>query len=211
MSQDVNPTPGAPPILPKRQSPALRIFVAVCGVVVMLAGIAKCVSGVKTLIGAGTDKQYQQLLADSDKAIDKANQDTVEAQPIFQAFLNDVDKLGLAAVRAQEKQTAQKTSELFSNSIESFHLAATKLEEAIQRKKDDRLNPFFEAKIKSYGLFAQSAEFNREIVRLVLDESIPDIQTLMPKITEVATRRDEARNTAVKASADADESAKKLK
>jgi len=184
---------------------------AVCGVIVMVAGIFQCVSGVKSLMGSGADKQYRQLLADSDKAIDKANADIVEVNPIFQAFLNDVDKLGLAAVRAQEKQTAQKASGLLGDAIESFHLAATKLEEAVQRKKDDKLTPFLEAKIKSYNLFAQSTDLNREIIRLVLDESIPNIEALMPKIMEVTKRRDEARTTAEKISADANESVKKLK
>jgi len=205
------PSDSAPAAGQKRKSLLIRVGAFVCGVIAMIFGITKTISGIHELRGAQGDKQREQLLIESDKAIDEGNKDAADAQPVFQGFLNDVDKLGLAAVRAKEKAAAQTASDLFGKSSEAFHLAGKKLEEAIQRKKDDKLNPFLEAKVKSYELYAQGADLEREIIRLVQDESIPDIQTLLPKITAVANRRDELEKEATKISADATESVKKLK
>jgi hypothetical protein len=218
MSDSVPPPP--PPPLPpdsalegepKQPSRSRRILIILGSVVALIAGIAATYDGIQTMRSAGGDTRRQQLVVESDKAIDEANMDGVDARPVFQGFLNDVDKLGLAAVRAKEKATAQTASDLFGKSSEAFHLAGKKLEEAVERKKSDTLNPYLEAKIQSYDLFAQAADLNREIIRMTLDDSIPDIQTLLPKITEAAKRRDEAEKTAVKISAEATESAKKLK
>jgi hypothetical protein len=210
----------APPPFPPDPDPAtaqkgksllLRIGAGVCGVIVMIFGISKMITGVQEIRGAGGDKERQQLLVESDRAIDEGNKNVIAAQPVFQGFLNDVDKLGLAAVREREKDKAQSATDLFAKSSEAFQLAGKKLKDAIQRKKEDKMNAFFEAKIKSYELYAQSADLNQEIMSMVLDESIPDMKTLLPKITELASRRDEAQKNAAKISADATESVKKAK
>ncbi len=211
MSTDSLSTPPLPPAEPppKKQSLAVRLILAICGVIVMVGGVIKVVSGIHEMLGSGTDKQTDQLTADSDKAIDEANRNVTEAQPVYQGFLNDVDKVGLTEVRAKEKEIEKKASDLFAKSSDAFHAAEKKLEEASQRNINEKLKLFFAAKIKSYGYYAESADVNREIVRLVLEDPIADIDALMPKITEAANRRDEALKNAAKASADADEIVKK--
>jgi len=183
----------------------------VCGVIIMIGGIVKTVSGIRELMGNGEDKQATQLYADSDKAIDEANKDGREAQPLYQGFLDDVDKLGLTAVRSKEKETAQKLGDFFAKSSEAFHLAGKKLVEAKQHKHEEKLIPFLDAKIKSYDFYAGSADSNREIVRLVMDEKIPDITALLPKFNAEVARRDEALKNAEKLAAEAAEIVKKQK
>ena len=148
-------------------------------------------------------QQSARLIPDSDKEIDNANKYWAEAQPLFQRLLNDVDNNGLPDVRAKEKETANKASVLFGKASEAFRIAAQKLEQARQIGTEKKNDHFLTLKIKSYGLIDQGAEANKEIIRLVFDSSIPDMASLMPKITEMANRRDELQKEASKVSDEA--------
>lgn len=156
------------------------------------------------------DSQRVQLLRDSDKVIEDANKASNDAWAAIQEVLNHVDKLGLAAARAQKKGVAAQAIGLLSKSSEAYRAAEKKVQEAIARKKDDTMTPYLQAKTASYECYAQGVECNLEIVRLILDDAIPDLKTLLPRITNAAKRRDEARTKGAKISADAEASIKKL-
>jgi len=142
------------------------------------------------------------LLEESDKAIEDANKNMTDARSALKGLLNAVDKLGLAAVRTREKATGQSASNHFSKSSEAFRLAAKKLEEVNVRNREDVLQPFWEAKIKKYELYARGADLEREMIRLVLDDSIPDVEALAPKIKDVEKRRDDTARDAEKITVD---------
>jgi hypothetical protein len=136
------------------------------------------------------------------RRIEEANKNLTDARPALKGLLNDANKLGLAAVRAQEKAAAQAASNQLSKASAAFRLAGKKLEDVIERNGEDVLKPFWEAKIKKYELYAQGADLEREMIRLALDDSIPDAEALAPKIKDVEKRRDDAAGEAEKITVD---------
>jgi hypothetical protein len=143
------------------------------------------------------------LHEESDKAIEDANKNLTEARSALKGLLNDVDKLGLAAVRTREKAAGETAGNGFGKSSEAFRLAAKKLEEVNERNGEDVLKPFWDAKIKKFELYARGADLEREMIRLVLDDSIPDVAALAPKIKDMEKRRDDRAREAEKITVDA--------
>ena len=107
-----------------------------------------------------------------------------EASPAFQRLLGEVDTLGLGVFRLQQKEAAMKMHELLGRSISQFRIAQQKLEAAQKVNKMRKLKPFLESKALSYDRVSQSLAVNQEIIRLVLDESIRDLQCFVPKLEE---------------------------
>ncbi len=187
----------------------LRVFMIICGVIVALGGAAQIWKGVKTMRGADR-AELARLMNESDVALAEAQRLLSEASPAFQQLLGDVDKLGLGVFRAQQKQAATKTSELIGRTVAQFRLAEEKLEAAQKVNRSGRLKQFLDVKIVSYDRVAQSLAVNQEIVDLVLDESITDMQVLLPKLQEAAARRDALEKEAQAASEESKEISRQI-
>jgi hypothetical protein len=181
----------------------------ICGVIVALGGAAQIWKGVKTMRGADR-AELARLMNESDVALAEAQRLLSEASPAFQQLLGDVDKLGLGVFRAQQKQAATKTSELIGRTVAQFRLAEEKLEAAQKVNRSGRLKQFLDVKIVSYDRVAQSLAVNQEIVDLVLDESITDMQVLLPKLQEAAARRDALEKEAQAASEESKEISRQI-
>jgi hypothetical protein len=200
-----------PPIAPKKANPLLRIFLIICALIIFAGGIAKIYKGWHGTRSAAGDAEFKPLLEENDKAIGEANKLSQEAQPMFQTLLNDIDKLGLDQVRAKESATAQKIDNLFAKAADEFRHAVKTSEAAGQHNTDATMKAFLAMKGKSYTLFAQARDTNREIIHLILDKSIVKIDDLLPKLQEAAGRRDDAQKKAMDADAEAEAMAKKSK
>jgi len=199
-----------PPEQAKKMNIWLRVLIGVCGLIAVVGGIAKMTHGIQEIRGASHDgAQYKQTLQEIDAAVEAANKYGLEAAPTFQKLLNDIDSQGLATVRKQEKQSALNVAELFGKSAEQYRIAAAKSQAAAKQNIKDSFKPFFAAKTRGYGFFAQAREMNQQITKLVIDESIPKFEDLLPKMQEVATRRDAAQKSAEEAEAEATELGKK--
>ena len=168
---------------------ALRIFMIICGVIVALGGAAQVLKGVKAA-GGGDQAQVQQRLAESDAALAEGQRLLSPSAAAFQRLLDELDKLGVGLYRSQQKEQAMKTSELIGRAAVQFRLAEQKLEEAKKANNDAKLKAFLDAKARSYDRVALSLAVNQEMIAMTLDESISDLETLLPKLREASARRD---------------------
>ena len=167
----------------------LRIFMIICGVIVAAGGVAQVYKGAKTMRGADR-AELAQVLTESDAALAEGQRLLNEATPAFQRLLAEVDKMGLGLYRTQQKAEAMKTSELIGRSAAQFRLAEQKIEEAKKVNKNSKLKPYLDAKGLSYDRVALSLAVNQEIIAMTLDESITELEVLLPKLQEAAARRD---------------------
>ena len=177
----------------------------------MVGGIAQFKKGVAEIREAGGGSELKQLLQEIEAAVDAGNKSGLEAQPLFQKLLNDVDSLGVAKVRQQQKELAQKVADLFGKADEQFRLAATKSGEAARKEPREKFKPFFTAKAQAYEAYGQAYAINEQITRLVLDESIVKADDLVAKVTEAGKHRDAAQKSGNEADAKASASAKEAK
>lgn len=201
-----------PPLLErKKMNPFVRVLAIICGVIVIALGLVKMYRGIQEIRGAGGDPQFKPLLEETDKAVSAANKASQEAQPLFQQFLDDIDKSGLSTVRTQKKDAAQKLIDLFGEAVEQYQLAAQKSDEAARHSTIEKTKSFLTTKARAYGLLAQARTINRGIVRLVLDDPATKLEQLLPKLQEAAARRDTAQKSGVDLDAEAEATAKKSK
>jgi hypothetical protein len=200
-----------PAAAPKKMNPVLRVFLIICGLIILAGGIAKIYKGWNEMRSASGDAQFKPLLEENDKAIAEANKLSQEAQPMFQTLLDDVDKLGLDHVRAKESDTALKIDDLFGKAAEQFRIAVKTSKEASRHHTDETMKSFLVKKGESYVLFAEARDDNREIIRLILNKSILKIDDLLPKLQEAAGRRDAAQKKAMDTDAEAEAMTKKSK
>jgi hypothetical protein len=186
------------------------MFMLFCAVIIALAGAAGIWKGVKRLRGGGGNTEFTRLVGESDAAVAEASRLAREAGPMFTQSMSDVDRLGLDAFRAEQSATATKTAELFTRSSAQFRLAETRLGEAKKLNTDPQLATYFDAKSRSYDLFAQTLDLNREMAGMLTDTSITTGDELLPKLTETAARRDAVDKEAKAASESANELGKQI-
>ena len=183
----------------------------ICGIIVLLSGIAQISRGMKGLRGGGTDNpEMKRLGQESDKAAEEAKTAMKEATTMFQDLMNSVDKLGLPAFRAEQKEAAAKTNDLYTTTVTQFRLAAQKCEDSLALNKNPKLTSFLSSKARSYRLFADAFAVNQEIIAMLLDESITSIEMLLPKVNAAAARRQEIEKNATAANTESSEAYKQL-
>ena len=152
-----------------------------------------------------------RLLVESDKTVDDANKVLQEATPLFQQLMESVDGSGLDVVRKEKQELARQVSDHFGKAATMLQAAAKEVDDALQHKMGDKINPFLAAKATSYRLTADACQRNQEIVALVLDKKVATIADLLPKIDALAAQREALEKQAAEASAQADEAAKQAK
>ncbi len=188
----------------KKLSTPLRIVVGVFGVVTMVAGIAQVRSGVSE-IGGSPSSEVAALLDVIETAVNAANSRGSEAAPLFQELLSSVDSLGLATVHRDRQVMAQTLTDLLAQTAGQFRIAAAMADSAANLERQERRKSFLAARADGYRQFAQSAAINKDIVALVMNESIVTWDVLTPRVLAAAARRDsaQARGTAAQARANA--------
>jgi hypothetical protein len=199
-----------PPAEPKKKRDLTAVVLIVCGLVGVVLGIMRMQRGIKEFVGSVGDPEMKRLLAESDQAIDDANKLMLDAAPLFQQLMNEIDRWGLDGVRQQKQELAQQVSERFGKAAGMLRTAAQEVDDAAERNVADKLKPFLAEKSQAYRLTADACARNQEIVALVLDKSIATLADLMPKIEAVAMKRDAAQKAAADASAKADEAARQF-
>jgi hypothetical protein len=198
------------PVEPKKQGKFTTIFIVICGGIAMIGGGMKMYEGIGEMLSSGKDPQYQQLLEESDQAIDAANKLNLATQPRFVSLLTDAEKSGLESIRKDKRGEADDISKQFGLAAVQFRLAAQKLDEAAGHHIKEEFKPFFVGKAKAYHLFADSGDRNQEIIALLLNDPATKFDELLPKLEELAKRRDAAIAEATQLAADADKQAEKL-
>jgi len=208
MDSPTVPPPSAPP---KKLSKPVALLVGICGLIVIVGGILQVTKGIKEMRGAGPSDELNRLMQEVEQAVAVANRTGLEAGPLFQKLLNDVDGVGLAKVRKDQKEGAQKIAGLFATSAEQFHLAAKKSEAAAQMESREKFKPFFTLKAQAYESYGKARELNQSIVQMVLDESIVQVDDLVKKATAAGQERDAAETSAKETEAKAEAVAKEAK
>ena len=188
----------------KKRNPLITLVLLACGVIGIVAGIAQMRGGLRDILGSGLEPQVEKLITDSDAALAHANEHITSVGPSFQTLLNDVDSLGLEAVRRDKTAEAERIKANFSEAAGLLREAKSKLDKAAEIKIDDKLKSFVVAKATSYGLLADVCDQNTKIIDMVLDKSIATSDELAPKVLELAANRDETQKAADVATAEAD-------
>lgn len=199
----------AVPAEPTKRSLLMTALIVIVGVIAIISGVAKMRHGFQEMTGSSVDPKVTALLTESDEAVAVANTHIEAARPDYEALLNGVDNLGLDAVRRDQSASAREVSDHFVEAAKLLRVAKQKLDDAKAMGLDDKIKEFVVAKGESYELMAQVSDKNREIVGLVLDESIANSDALTPKVLEVAAARDELQKQAEAAVAKADALVKK--
>ena len=179
------------PVTRPKKYPLLRIILIVFGIAVIVGGIAQIRKGLGEL---NTDPELVRLSNESDGALREANNYIAEAGPVFNAVLESVARDGLAAVRAQKKAGAMKAAALFDQASQQLRLAAQKAVEAAELKHgaNAKQRTILEIKADACRHFAVARDLNRDIARMILDETIKTSEELVPKMTEAAQLREKS-------------------
>lgn len=193
----------------KKMNLPIRIIAGIVGLLVIAVGITQMRSGVSELTG-GTSAAVTTMLAEIETAVNAANANTVTATPLFQLLLARVDSFGVSAAHRDQQEAARSVAALFDSSAAHFRRASTVSDSAGKLESRDAQKRFLQAKAEAYTHFAETAELNREIVGLVMDESITTMEELAPKITDAGQRRDAAQAAGLAAQERANVIAKEL-
>lgn len=168
----------------------------------MVAGIAQVRSGVAE-IGGSPSSEVAALRDVIETAVNAANSSGSEAAPPFQELLSSVDSLGLATVHRDRQVMAQTLTDLLAQTAGQFRIAAAMADSAANLERQEKRKSFLVARADGYRQFAQSAAINKDVVALVMNDSIVTSDVLTPKVLAAAAQRDsaQARGTAAQARA----------
>jgi hypothetical protein len=195
---------------PKKKNPLVIVATLICGLAAMVLGGVQMTRGLSEIFGTGNTAEIKKHLDESDLAIDEANKFNLAAAPEFASLMQDVDSLGLKAFREQKQEAAQQVSDQFGKAAAEFHNAAKKLHEAAELSTKDKFKSYVASKTLAYDSAAQVCEQNQEIIRLVLDKAFDKLEDVLPKMQEVAARRDAAQKVTSEATVEADKIGKEL-
>ena len=145
----------------------------------------------------GGDAEFQRLFKEGETAIAAASTASLDAQQRFQKLLSEIEKLGLKRVRAERKDTARTISALLGKAVTQFRVASSKCEEAAKHHSDDRVRAFMTTKAKGYRLGADAREMTQQMVTIILNDPATTIADILPKLQELAARRDAVDKAAV--------------
>jgi TIR domain len=154
------------------------------------------------------DEDFTRLTKEGDEAVAAATKASLDAQQRFQKLLDEVQKSGLIRVRAQRKDSGKAISLTFAKSAMQFRLAASKSTEAAQHHSDARVKKFLKIKAEGYRLGADAREMTQQMVTILMNEPGSTILEILPKLQELATRRDKVDKAAVEKDREADAMAK---
>jgi hypothetical protein len=151
-----------------------------------------------------SDPEFQRLYKEGEAAIAAASSASLEAQQRFQKLLGEVEKLGLNKVRAERKDTARNISTLFGKAVTQFRLASSKCEEAARHHSDAQVKAFLTKKAKGYRLGADAREMTQQMVAIVMNDPATTVADILPKLQQLAARKDTADKAAVDMDREAD-------
>ena len=86
------------------------------------------------------------------------------------------------------KQPAREAIDLLGKAVERFRKAADKFEEASKLRVDEKFKQYLSLKTQGLRKRAEQVEVVRNIPEMLLDESIKDSKSLLPKIDEANER-----------------------
>ncbi len=197
-----------PVVVRKKIGLPLQIFMVVCGLIGIVGGIAQFSKGVSEMRGTGDSAETNKYVQEIGDAVDAANKSMLEAQPKFQKILDDVDTIGLAKVRQEQKVITQTVIALFAKAEAQFRLASKKSAEAAQKESREKFKSYLTLKSQAYVYLADANAINQDIARMVQDESIATLADLIAKAETAGKRRDDAQKSGAEAEAKANAAVK---
>jgi ABC-type uncharacterized transport system ATPase component len=192
------------PVETKKRNPMTTVVLMAVGVIGIIFGVMKMSQGVHEIFGSSINDKAVESLQASDHAVAAAATEIQTAQPKFQALLNNVDKKGVAAVRQDDRADVQEVQKNFASAVENYRRAVSSLDQALETSLPDKAKEFVSGKREGLNLLAEVCDANRQIVGLILDESIAANDAYLAKITEIAAKRDANQKSAEEAIAKAD-------
>jgi len=174
-----------------RKSPLYTVFAILFGIIAIVGGGAKMYRGFSNLSNSGQDPKVVELLTKSDASVAEANSQLAAVGPAFQNLLSDFDSMGLAAFRSEKKETCAQLIDQYSLANDHLQSASKSIVEATEFGTNTKTTAFLMDRSKSYDLLVKVNNHNIDIIRVTLDESIDDMDTVVEKVLSIAQSRDE--------------------
>lgn len=187
------------------RSPVIRILTLIAAVCAIVFGAFSISDGVREMFGIGSTSKVNALLQASNKSIDEANRLTLEGGPLMQEVLTAVDTEGLATVREQMPAKVEHAAQLLGEAARAYTRASEQLTQAQDLDLNSNLAAYCLAKSEAYREFAKTKASAQSMLQLVLDEQIPDVETLLAKLTPLRAELDAATQAGEQATARAKE------
>jgi hypothetical protein len=185
---DANPSTSAAE--PQKRNPLLTLVIVAAGLIAVVFGLMQMAGGLKQMFGSGLSAEVEQLVKESDAAIDSANKHWLASEPLLQEVADAVDAEPLDVVRADQRGASEEAMEHLAEAAKQFRLAATKLNEAMTHEMADKVKAYLSEKSHSYELRARVCEHNHEVLRVVMDESLVDKDEVVAKVLAIYEERD---------------------
>lgn len=168
------------------QKPLVKVLVGVAGLVLVVVGILKVVQGVNEIAGAidPAARKASELTGQANAAVEEGRKLAADAGPKYQKLLEDVDGLGLAEVRAQQKADIEAIATAFGLSGERFREAGRAFREASTLKAGEMAR-YLSLLAQANEKYAEAKDGVKQITQLVLDESITDTDTLVARFEPI--------------------------
>ena len=174
----------------KRMSLPIRIIVGICGVVAIVAGASAIRRGMAEMRDDGMSAKASALIDSIEVAVTSGNTRTAAMQPTFMSLLSSVDSLGVLAVHRDKQDVARRVAAQLDSTVADLRRAASLSDSASKLVTQDARKRFLQAKVESYTRWADGTAINREIITMLMDESITSNGELLPKILAAAKQRD---------------------
>ena len=165
--------------------------------------------GVAILIGASTlyvnwgTSQANKQLEQVDAASQAGDAFITQAVPQYLELFGEANLKGYPGNREQYKAKAQDTLDLFGKATAQYRLAGDQLDEACRQPVKKPLSDYWTLKAQGYRKLADSKDAYANLVRLLLDETITDMDTLNVKVEPLINLAQKLNDEFDKLSADA--------
>lgn len=179
-----------PNTMTTKKGPIYTILGIAVGVVILLGGAAKLYRATQSISSGNANQQVRDLLGESDKAVEAANQGMGAVFPSFQKLLGDFDASELSAFRQEQANSAANIKADYLSINDKLQMSLQKIAEATKLGVDPQLGSFLEARSGSYKHLIQVNLKNKEIVEAIMDPSMSDRAAILDKIVSIVASRD---------------------
>ena len=191
-------TPAAAPAPAKKSASLQSIAFGLVALIVIWFGLAKTWQGIGAMFGWDGSAKFKTLLEESDTAYRAALKHADVAEPLYASLMEALNAQSLADARLEQSDNAKQAVAAFQDAAKQFALSGKKIDEALTQglKLKDEHTKSLTLRAQACSLLANVCQLNADLCSAMLDESISTKESLVPRLTELAAKRDAARTDA---------------
>jgi hypothetical protein len=191
-------TPAADHAPVKKSGTLQSVAFGFVAVVVIWFGLAKTWQGVSAMFGWDGSAAFKTLLEESDAAYRAALKHADVAEPLYASLMEALNAQSLADARLEQGDNAKQAVAAFQDAAKQFALSGKKIDEALTQglKLKDEHKKSLTLRAQACSQLANVCQLNADLCSAMLDESINTKEALIPRLTELAAKRDATRTEA---------------